>query len=257
MTPAEEETIFGNATPATIDSGDGNSVELGVKFTSEVAGSVTGIRFYKASANTGTHIGSLWTSGGTLLASATFTSETASGWQQVNFSTPVAINAKTTYVAAYLAPKGHYSDNPSGFSSAFPNPPLTALANSTSPNGVYTYTSTSAFPNNSFNSTNYWVDLDFAPQPTAAPGKVSGVSATAGTGSASLTWSAPSGGGAPTKYTITPYLEGVAQTTTSVSGTPPVTNATITGLKAGSSYTFTVTASNSAGSGAASEPSNP
>ena len=101
VTPtAAQDTIFGNATPATIDSGDGNSVELGVKFTSEVAGTVTGIRFYKASTNTGTHIGSLWTSAGTLLASATFTSETASGWQQVSFSTPVAIAANTTYVAA-------------------------------------------------------------------------------------------------------------------------------------------------------------
>ena len=58
---AVPDTIFGSATPATIDSGDGNSVELGVKFSSEVAGTITGIRFYKAAANTGTHIGSLWT----------------------------------------------------------------------------------------------------------------------------------------------------------------------------------------------------
>ena len=74
--------------------GDGQSVVLGVKFSSEVAGSVTGIRFYKATTNTGTHIGSLWTTSGTLLASATFTGETASGWQQVSFSTPVAIAAQ-------------------------------------------------------------------------------------------------------------------------------------------------------------------
>ena len=58
---ATPDTIFGSTTPATIDSGDGNSVELGVKFTSEVPGSVTGVRFYKATTNTGTHIGSLWT----------------------------------------------------------------------------------------------------------------------------------------------------------------------------------------------------
>ena len=62
-----------------------------MKFTSEVFGTVTGVRFYKVSANTGTHIGSLWSASGTLLASATFTGETASGWQQVNFSTPVQI----------------------------------------------------------------------------------------------------------------------------------------------------------------------
>ena len=38
----------------------------------------------------------------------------ASGWQQVNFSTPVTITANTTYIASYLAPKGHYSDNALG-----------------------------------------------------------------------------------------------------------------------------------------------
>ncbi len=99
-----------------------------MKFTSEVAGSVTGIRFYKAAANTGTHIGSLWTASGTLLASATFTNETASGWQQVNFSTPVAITANTTYVAAYLAPKGHYSDTSSAFTSLGVQQPAAARA---------------------------------------------------------------------------------------------------------------------------------
>ena len=58
------DTIFDLATPATVDSGDGGSVELGVKFRSDVAGTVNGIRFYKAAANTGTHVGSLWTASG-------------------------------------------------------------------------------------------------------------------------------------------------------------------------------------------------
>ena len=158
------DTIFGLAEPATVDSGDANSVELGVKFSSEVAGNVTGIRFYKATANTGTHIGSLWSSSGNCSASATFTGETASGWQQVNFSTPVPIAASTTYVAAYLAPNGHYSYTSSGFATAgVSNPPLSALANSVSPNGVYAYSSTSVFPSSSYNATNYWVDVDFEP----------------------------------------------------------------------------------------------
>jgi hypothetical protein len=162
VTPRD--TIFDFSTPATIDSGDGSSVVLGVKFSSEVAGSVTGIRFYKATTNTGTHIGSLWSATGTLLASATFTSETASGWQQMYFSTPVAITANTTYVVSYLAPKGHYSDTSSAFASlGVSNPPLQALASATSLNGVYKYTSTNAFPSSSYKATNYWADLDFEP----------------------------------------------------------------------------------------------
>jgi len=33
--------------------------------------------------------GNLWTTSGTLLATATFSNETASGWQEVTFATPV------------------------------------------------------------------------------------------------------------------------------------------------------------------------
>ena len=43
------------------------------------------------------------------------------------------------------------------------NAPLHALANSVSANGVYRY-GTSAFPNLTFNSTNYWVDVVFVPK---------------------------------------------------------------------------------------------
>ncbi len=255
---AQPATIFGTATPATVDSGDGRSVELGVKFSSEAAGNITGIRFYKAATNTGTHIGSLWTSTGTQLASATFTSETPSGWQQVNFSTPVAISANTTYVAGYFAPKGHYSDTSSGLTAAISSPPLTALANSVSPNGVYSYSTTSTFPTNSYRATNYWVDVEFEPEALTAPGQPTNVTATAGPGSGAVTvtWSAPTGGGAPAKYTVTPYIGSTAQTATTVSGAPPATGVTVTGLTNGTSYTFVVQASNSAGSGPASTPSN-
>ena len=82
--------------------------ELGVKFTSSSSGFITGIRFYKGVNNTGTHVGNLWSSTGTLLASATFTGESGSGWQQVNFSSPVAITANTVYVASYFSPTGDF-----------------------------------------------------------------------------------------------------------------------------------------------------
>jgi hypothetical protein len=161
-------------TPRTVDSGDGSAAELGVKFTSSQNGFITGIRFYKSAANTGTHVGNLWTSSGTLLASATFTGESASGWQQVNFSSPVAINANTIYVASYYAPNGHYSDTLAFFAAAgVTNPPLSFLANSVSPNGVYTYTSASAFPASSFDATNYWVDVAFVTSVTPAVATVS------------------------------------------------------------------------------------
>ena len=122
-----------------------------------------GIRFYKASTNTGTHVGALWSATGTPLASAPFTGETASGWQTVLFSTPVSVTAGTTYVASYFAPNGHYSVTSAAFTTAVDNPPLHAVANGTSPNGVYIYGPASTFPTNTFNASNYWVDVLFAP----------------------------------------------------------------------------------------------
>ncbi len=161
-------TIFGNTIPANPSQNDSSAVELGVKFESSVAGYITGIRFYKASGNTGTHIGYLWTSTGTLLASATFTGETASGWQQVSFATPVAITSGTIYVASYYAPAGHYADTNNFFaSSGYTNGSLTALANSTpGGNGVYVYGAAGHFPTSTYLSSNYWVDVLFS---TSAP----------------------------------------------------------------------------------------
>ena len=63
---------------------------------------------------------------GTLLASATFSGETASGWQEVQFATPVAITANTTYVASYYTPSGFYSVTRPYFTSQVSSPPLRA-----------------------------------------------------------------------------------------------------------------------------------
>jgi Domain of unknown function (DUF4082) len=64
-------------------------------------------------------------------------------------------------VAGYFAPKGHYSSAPGGFSSAVDNPPLHAVGNGTSANGVYAYGASSTFPNSTYNATNYWIDALF------------------------------------------------------------------------------------------------
>ena len=84
-------------------------MEVGTRFRSDINGYITGIRFYKAAANTGTHTGRLWTNTGALLATVTFTNETASGWQQMALPNAVPITANTTYVVSYHAPNGHYT----------------------------------------------------------------------------------------------------------------------------------------------------
>lgn len=140
--------------PGIVDAGDGGAVELGVQFTSSTAGSITGVKFYKSPNNTGTHIGNLWSGSGSLLASATFTNESASGWQTVTFAQPVAIQPNTTYVASYHTTAGHYSDDGNYFAAAHSAPPLQVPVNG----GVYVYGG-SSFPNQTWNASNYWVDV--------------------------------------------------------------------------------------------------
>jgi hypothetical protein len=159
------------AVPGNPDAGADSPVELGVTFKSDTNGYITGIRFYKSSANTGTHVGNLWSSSGTLLATATFSSESASGWQQVTFASPVAITANTNYVASYYANAGHYSgDNNYFASSGVDDSPLHAPADGSGViNGRYAYGSSSSFPNSTYLSSNYWVDVVFNTVASTAP----------------------------------------------------------------------------------------
>lgn len=158
------QSIWGNSgTPANPNDNDGTSITVGVKFRASQNGSIAGIRFYKGSSNTGTHTGSLWSSTGTKLASAVFTAESASGWQEVRFSTPFSITANTTYIAGYFSPNGGYSSTEGAFSSAgVTNGALTALASGVDgANGVYNYGN--VFPNATYNGSNYWVDVIYQP----------------------------------------------------------------------------------------------
>jgi len=152
-----------NATPTEADSTDPNSVELGVRFTPGVNGTVTGIRFYKGTLNTGTHTGTLWSSNGTQLATGTFTNESASGWQALTFTTPVTVTAGTTYVASYHAPIGKYAYTTGYFTYPRQNFPLIAPASTDSQgNGTYGYGSSTTFPGSGSSGTNYGVDVVFA-----------------------------------------------------------------------------------------------
>ena len=85
------------------------------------------------------------------------------------------------------------------------------------------------------------------------PGSPTNLSAALGVGEAGLSWSPPSSdGGSP----ITSYTVDITDTTTStpltpvtVSGTPPPTNADLTGLTPGHTFSFAVAATNAVGTG--------
>ena len=127
---------------------------------------ISGIRFYKGAGNNGTHSGLLYNSSGTVLAQATFSGETASGWQRVTFSSPVNITPNTTYVAALFTTSGFAFDQSYFTSKGVDNPPMHALKSGVDGgNGVYTYANTPQYPNQTYFDANYWVDVVFANGP--------------------------------------------------------------------------------------------
>jgi hypothetical protein len=145
----------------------------------------------------------------------------------VDFTTPVAITANTVYVASYHTNVGHYSENQNYFATAgFDSPPLHALANGVSGgNGVYAYGAGSVFPTQSFNTTNYWVDMAFSPGPqslsiatTSLPGGTMGIAYSATLAASgvtpSYTWSITNGS--------LPTGLGLNASTGAITGTPTV-----------------------------------
>lgn len=137
-------------------------VELGLKFKSSKSGFIKGIRFFSPQNASGAYRGHLWTSGGSLIDSVVYTNVTASGWQEALFVKPLTIMADTIYIASYHSASGHYSATSGGLANSITNGFLTALGSGVAGgNGLYSYGLSPTFPTNSFNSTNYWVDIIF------------------------------------------------------------------------------------------------
>ena len=165
---AQTNSLFTAAnTPAQTGLNDGSALEVGVKFSSSVAGQITALKFYRSPGDTGPDILDLWTASGTKLASATFTNTTATGWQTVALASPVSIAANTTYVASYHT-SGIYVATDNFFTSALTSGPLTAPSSAlSSGNGVYKYggsNTAGVFPTSTFASANYYADVVFRPQ---------------------------------------------------------------------------------------------
>ena len=125
---------------------------------------------------------------------------------------------------------------------------VTGLANG----GSYTFTVAATNANGA--------SVDSAPSgavvPSTVPDAPTGVTATAGDGSAAVSWTAADPEGSPvTGYTVTATGDGTNETCSTPDGS--ATTCEVTGLTNGTDYTFTVVAANANGTGAASAPSSP
>src|SRR3984957_3413420 len=142
--------------------------------------------------------------------------------------------------------------------------PVTSMSTSTSIVNGNTVTTDSTTVTGLTNGVSYGIEIealnsagtgaasnDASVVPAAVPSAPTGATATAGNAQATIDWTAPANNGSTiTGYTVT---SSGGQTCTWTSG--PLA-CTMTGLTNGTSYTFTVTATNGVGTGSASDPSN-
>jgi len=156
------QTLFTTQTP-TLPNVHVGPYELGTKFTSSMSGRITALRFWKSSSETGQHIGHIWNASGQLLGSATFASETSSGWQQQSLPSPLTIAANTVYVVTVNSGGAYYAATLNGFAAPVVNQQLSGVVGN---NGVYG--PPGQFPTMSYQQSNYFRDIVFSADGTVA-----------------------------------------------------------------------------------------
>jgi hypothetical protein len=153
-------TLFRDASTTSAKSdAETNSVELGLRIRADVDGSLRAIRFLKSPDESATtHTVNVWSEDGQRLSTGKTVKETRRGWQQASLAKPLQLRAGKNYVISYHTTRymatNHY------FSSNVSRGGITAFGNR---NGVFAYGASAAFPKNSYNDTNYWVDAVFRP----------------------------------------------------------------------------------------------
>ncbi|MFE6510049.1 DUF4082 domain-containing protein [Nocardioides sp. NPDC057767] len=143
-----------DAVPAIVTGPDQRPVELGLRFQVTEQVEAVAVQFYKSSANTGPHTGTLWSAGGRALATARFADEPRRGLQVADLDRKVVLEPGRDYVVSYTAPKGRYSTDQNFFVESVSRGPITAGADA----GVYSYRPGS-FPAQTFGANSYAVDI--------------------------------------------------------------------------------------------------
>jgi Domain of unknown function (DUF4082)/Bacterial Ig-like domain len=130
------------------------SLEMGVKVQVTQPARIEAVRFYKDANETGSHVGRVWSSSGTLLATTTFTGESASGWQEQALTAPLQLTPGQTYVVS-VGLNSRFGMTAAGLAAERVSGPLRSIADGR--NGVWADVA-GDFPTNTWGSSNYFVD---------------------------------------------------------------------------------------------------
>lgn len=152
---------------------DRDAVELGIRFTPRSNGSVNALQYYQGGKTGGVTQATLWAADGTVLARVSFTASTRVGWRTVALDKPVSLTSGRTYVASYNAPSGRYPVTERDLTRAKAVNGFALKAGA----GVYRYGKTEKVPTNTWQGSNYLVDVVFTPskgvagkpEPTSTP----------------------------------------------------------------------------------------
>jgi hypothetical protein len=145
-------SLLAGQTPA--ETGMTGAFELGVRITAQAATDLVAVRFYKSPGETGTHVGRVWDADGQLLGQATFTGETASGWQRQALATPVSLVAGQVYTVSVNS-NAKYAKTGWSMRDPISSGPIASVADGV--NGVYN-DAPGQFPTSVWYWTNYFVD---------------------------------------------------------------------------------------------------
>ncbi len=236
-----------------------------MKFSTEKAGFITAVRFYKGPDNAGPHEARLWkaisdgstyttsstTMTGTLLANGTVTSGASSGWQEVVFAAPVPVQAHTLYFATYYAPFGRYAADVGYFRDReIVNSPLRLPSQGSIDGNGFIRAGSPGLPQPSpQGDTNYWVDVVFVPaSPVATTVTATAVSASR----IDLSWSAVTDA---TGYRVERSPDGTTWSPLSTVASA-VTSYSDTGLAAATTYYYRIVAISNGTESAPSAPAS-
>ncbi len=161
--------------PALAVADDSSPVELGVKFTAVVPGSVGAVQFYRGAPSDSGFAVHLWDNSGNLLATGTAPGNSAPGWQTVSLDHAVQLQPYATYEASYYTSTGGYAVDQNYVTRySGGRGPLYPLWSSGGETGAvygdfFSYGAGGGFPNQTYMMSNYWVSPVFQPNTSAPP----------------------------------------------------------------------------------------